>query len=75
MIQIEDVKNVVKSEPFVDEFLVKAVNDVLHQGKEDYSNSRDGANAAPNENSKGHSNKKLKPRKKPLLAPPAGTRR
>ncbi|KAI5082659.1 hypothetical protein GOP47_0002402 [Adiantum capillus-veneris] len=77
-IRIEDVKNAVKSESRIEEFLAEALNDVLHQGKEeDDSDSSDGADDAPDENVnvKGHSNKKSKTAKKPLLAPPAGTRK
>ncbi|MCO5614529.1 hypothetical protein L7F22_068812 [Adiantum nelumboides] len=75
-IRLEDVKNAVKSEPRIDEFLTEALTDVLHRGEDDDLDSSDGADdASENVNIKGHSSKKSKTSKKPLPEPPAGTRR
>eukprot|EP00250_Pteridium_aquilinum_P003262 c13583_g1_i1 orf=184-1164(-) len=76
-IRLEDVKNAVKSEPRIDDFLAEALNDVLHCGKEDYLESSDDADDAPEivQREKGHANKRSKSTKKPMPELPAGTRR
>lgn len=74
-VRLEDVKNAIKGEPRIDDFLAEALNDALLGDNEDAPESSDDADDAPAPVQQSHGKKKPKISKKPHPEPPAGTRR